>query len=332
MTTSVGQAKRWTSRQAAAWADRQPWILGCNFISSNAINQLEMWQESTFDPVCIDRELGWARQIGYNTVRVYLHDLLWKENPKGFKERLDHFLGMAQKHGIRSILVLFDDCWNDHPALGKQPEPKPGIHNSGWVRGPGSKVANQPRLWGRLERYVKGILEAFGDDSRVLLWDVYNEPGNSGMHEKSLPLLKAAFQWARDAKPSQPLSSGIWYDNKTLNKFQLTASDIITFHNYLGVNELVRQIVELKLLGRPLICTEYMKRPESRFATHLPILKKEKIGAVNWGLVKGKTQTCFPWGSPAGAPEPKVWFHDVLHPDGTPFDKAEIRVIQQLAK
>lgn len=323
--------KRWSAEKANAWYANQPWLVGCNFLPSTAINQLEMWQADTFDPKTIDRELGWAQKLGMNTARVYLHDLAWKADPDGFKNRIDQFLKIAKKHGIRPVFVLFDDCWNKNPKIGKQPNPIPGVHNSGWVQSPSSKIVTNPKEWDRLEKYVKDIVGAFGKDDRILLWDVYNEPGNNDLNEKSLPLLKAVFAWARSANPEQPLSAGVWYPNKKLNDYQLMTSDVITFHNYNDANSLRSQIEDLKKLGRPVICTEYMARTNnSKFKTHLPIFKKEKVGCINWGLVSGKSQTIFPWGSPKGTKEPKVWFHDIFRADGTPFDREEVMIIERL--
>lgn len=323
---------RWSVEKANRWYQEQPWLVGCNFIPSTAVNQLEMWQAETFDPETIDRELGWAVSIGFNTVRVYLHNLAWEADADGFKKRINQFLKIADKHSIRPMFVIFDDCWNDNPKIGKQPEPIPGVHNSGWVRSPGSKGVRDTNSWPKLERYVKDIIGSFGRDKRVLMWDLYNEPGNSGMGSKSLPFLKATFDWARKAQPTQPLTVGIWLSKLTeLNEFQIEASDIITFHNYSNVDNLRQQIKKLETHGRPLMCTEYLSRPNgSRFQTHLPIFKARKIGCYNWGLVSGKTQTIYPWGSPRGAPEPKIWFHDILRKDGTPFDSKEVEFMKEL--
>jgi len=323
-------ADRWSREKANAWYAKQPWLVGCNFIPSTAINQLEMWQADTFDLKTIDKELGWAAGLGFNTVRVYLHDLAWQADPEGFKKRIDQYLGAADKHGIRTLLVIFDDCWNDHPKIGKQPDPIPGVHNSGWAQSPGSKGVGDPKTWPRLEKYVADIVGTFGRDERVLMWDLYNEPGNSKRREKSLPLLKAVFRWARAAKPAQPVTVGVWFACKPLTDFQLAASDVITFHNYSNAKSLAAQIQKLKALGRPLICTEYMRRSASRFQTHLPIFQREKVGCYNWGLVNGKTQTIFPWGSKKGAPEPKSWFHDILRKDGSPYIPEEVALIRKL--
>ncbi len=334
-SASTGQVNetrpaRWSKEKANAWYAQQPWLVGCNFIPSSAINQLEMWQADTFDPKTIDRELDWAAGMGLNTMRVFLHDLAWEDDAAGFKKRINQYLDLAGKHQIRTLFVLFDDCWNQHPKIGKQPDPVPGVHNSGWVQSPGSALVTNPKTWPKLEKYVKDIVSTFAGDKRIVMWDLYNEPGNNGLDEKSLPLVQAVFRWARDAKPQQPLTVGVWYGNKKLNQYQLEASDLITFHNYNKADDLRRQIQDLKKLGRPVICTEYMARTQgSKFQTHLPIFKEEKVGCYNWGFVSGKTQTVFPWGSKKDSPEPKLWFHDILRRDGTPFDPAEVAAIKK---
>ena len=330
---------RWSPENANEWYARQPWLVGCNFIPSSAINQLEMWQSETFDPATIERELAWAAGIGFNTVRTYLHDLAWQADASGFKQRIDRFLDIASRQGIRPILVIFDDCWNSDPRIGLQPAPRPGIHNSGWIQSPGINVVNQgPSAWARLEIYVKDILGSFGKDDRILLWDLYNEPGNSKNGEKSLPLLKAVFDWARTINPSQPLTAGVWFDNDLLNEFQLDASDIITFHHYWEPHKLEREIARLKAYGRPVICTEWLARPcGSLVATNLPVFANEKVGCLNWGLVAGKTNTIYPWKEVVDSSqvfdlhaEPAPWFHDLLRPDGMPYDPSEIETFRRL--
>lgn len=325
-----GTVDRWSAAKANEWYAHQPWLVGCNFIPSTAINQLEMWQADTFDPATIDKELKWASGLGFNTVRVYLHDLAWDADAAGFKKRMEQFLGIADRYGIRPIFVLFDDCWNANPKIGKQPAPQPGVHNSGWLQSPGRDVVNMPESWPRLEKYLKDIVGTFATDKRVLLWDLYNEPGNEGQGNKSLPLLKKAFQWAREVNPTQPLSAGVWSGLQDLNDFQTASSDVITFHNYNDAGNLAGQIEGLKKHGRPVICTEWMRRGTSDVAACLPLFKKEGVGCCNWGLVAGKTQTIFPWGSPKGAPEPKVWFHDLLRKDGTPLNPEETDLFRKL--
>ncbi|HSA95655.1 MAG TPA: hypothetical protein VLJ16_06380, partial [Acidobacteriota bacterium] len=328
-------AGRWTAERARAWAAAEPWILGCNYINRTAINTLEMWQAATFDPVLIDQELGWAEGLGFNAVRVFLHYLLWEEDPGGFLRRLERFLEIADRHHIGTMFVLFDDCWDPKFRLGPQPAPRPGVHNSGWVQCPGPDLLESPGRWGVLETYTRGVVGFFRSDRRVLAWDLYNEPGNSGYGSKSLPLLKAVFAWARSAAPSQPLTAGTWDEAAELaelNRFQAASSDVISFHSYQPRAGAEKRIAALKVHERPLICTEYMARTAgSRLGDILPLFRSEDVGAMNWGFVRGKTNTIYPWGSKEGSPEPEVWFHDLMRPDGSPYLESEVALIRALS-
>ena len=310
-----------------------PWLRGANFNPSTAINQLETWQEESFDPETIDMELGWASDIGFNCMRVYLHHLAWQVDREGFKSRMDQYLTIADRHGIKTIFVFFDDCWNEEYQAGKQPDPKPGIHNSGWVRDPGDLIHRDPTLMDTLEVYVRDVLGAFNGDGRITLWDLYNEPGNNDLGNKSMPLLKNVFSWAREADPSQPISVGVWNRRLTdLSLYQLENSDVITYHNYNDEERHQRAIDSLKAYNRPMICTEYMARTRgSRFENIMPLLKNEGVGAINWGLVSGKSNTIYQWDTPVpDGSEPEVWFHDIFRRDGSVYDQLEIDLIKDL--
>jgi len=344
--------QRWSEEKANAWYQQQPWLVGSNYIPATAINELEMWQAATFDPKQIDKELGWAEGLGMNTMRVFLHDLLWQQDAAGFKQRLDQFLTIAARHHIRPMLVLFDSCWDPMPKLGPQPAPKQGVHNSGWVQSPGAKALEDQSQYPRLKSYVVGVVGAFANDPRILAWDVWNEPGGvqTGYYEEQEPknkvelvksLLPQAFAWARSANPTQPLTSGLWEGKWTaksgptpMEVIQLQNSDIITFHNYSWPDDFERRVVWLEQYHRPIICTEYMARSTgSTFEGILPIAKKHHLGAINWGLVVGKTQTNLPWESwqhPYVLDQPPVWFHDVFKADGTPYRETEAQLIRQL--
>jgi endo-1,4-beta-mannosidase len=323
----------WSVQKANTWYNQHPWITGANYIPANAINQLEMWQSSTFDPAAIDKELGWAQLIGFNTMRVFLHSLAWQQDPEGFKKRVSEFLTIADKHKIQPLFVFFDDCWNKEPKVGTQPLPKTGVHNSGWVQDPGQPATYDTAAYAGLEKYVKDILTAFAHDRRILLWDLYNEPGNSNKGDSSLPLLTKIFEWARAVNPDQPLSAGLWKWNlEKLNAFQLANSDIITYHDYQEASQHKLVIEVLKANGKPLICTEYMARTRnSRFATVMPLLKNKNVGAINWGFVDGKTNTIYAWDTPlADGSQPIEWFHDIFKKDGTPYREDETNLIKKL--
>jgi hypothetical protein len=341
----------WSKEKANQWYAQQPWLVGCNFITSTAINELEMFQAETFDTATIDKELGWAASLGMNTVRVYLHDLLWQQDSTGFRDRLETFLDIARRHNIKPLFVLFDSCWDPFPQTGKQRDPKPHVHNSGWVQSPGYKALQDSTQYPRLEQYVKGVVASFASDTMVLGWDIWNEPDNPNLSSYGsvelpnkvdyvLPLLRKAFEWARSANPSQPLTSGVWAGDwsspeklKPIEKLQLEQSDVISFHNYENAESFEKCIKWLQAYGRPILCTEYMARGNgSFFKTSLPIAKKYKVAAYNWGLVDGKSQTKYAWDSwkKQYTSSPDLWFHDIFHQDGTPYKPEETALIKEL--
>lgn len=343
----------WSKEKANNWYKEQPWLVGANFNPSTAINQLEMWQEETFDPETIDKELGWAEEIGMNTMRVYLHDLLHKNDPQGLYKRMDKFLEIADSHGMKTLFVLFDSCWDPFPKAGKQRVPKPHVHNSGWVQSPGQEVLQDSSQYGRLEKYVKETIGVFRNDDRILGWDIWNEPDNmTGPSYEDVeipnkvelvhPLLENAFSWARSVNPKQPLTSGVWIGDwsdpeemKAIHKMQLEQSDIISFHNYNSPEDFEKRIKQLQRYGKPILCTEYMARPNgSTFEGFLPIAKEYNVAMYNWGLVDGKTQTKYPWDSwtKTYTSEPDVWFHEVFHTDGRPYKESEVDLIKKLTK
>jgi hypothetical protein len=341
---------RWSQRQASDWYAQQPWLVGANFIPSNAINELEMFQAATFDPSANNHELKLAESIGMNTAWVFLQDQLWTQDPDGFKRRLNQFLDIAAAHHIRPIFVLFDSCWETNPHLGPQHPPIPGIHNSGWVQSPGKERLLDLFVEPQLQSYVVGIVGAFADDSRILAWDVWNEPDNKGGDKlEDVPakvkrvneLLPKVFEWARSVHPSQPLTSGVWTGDwsdpskeSDTTKIQLAESDVISFHNYGWPESFEARIKELLQYQRPIICTEYMARGVgSTFDGSLPVAKKYSVAAINWGLVAGKTQTYLPWDSwerPYVRLQPPIWFHEVFRSDGTPYRQREVDLIRNL--
>lgn len=348
---SVGARAIWTEEKANTWYNSQPWYVGANFLPSTAINQLEMFRGDSFDPATIDREFGYAESLGMNVMRVYLHDLMYEQDAKGFRERLDHVLQLAAKHNIKLLLTIFDSCWDPFPVWGKQRNPKPFVHNSGWLQSPGKNILLDAAQHKKMEEYVKWLIKNFRNDSRILAWDVWNEPDNlnnpayvksepSNKAEIVMPLLKKTFGWARSQNPSQPLTSGVWAGNwasdndlRPIERVQIEESDIISFHCYDKPSDFENKIKHLQRYNRPIICTEYMARPNgSTFQGFLPIAKKYKVGMINWGFVDGKSQTIYPWDSwtKTYTGEPPLWFHDIFRRNGTPYKKEETDFIKAI--
>lgn len=356
VSSRADAAERWSAERAQSWYAAQPWILGSNYVPYDAVNELEMWQAATFDPQRIDLELGWAQGLGMNTMRVFLHNLLWQQDPSGFKQRIRVFLRIAARHHIKPIFVLFDSCWDPDPRLGPQHPPIPGVHNSGWVQAPGAAMLDDPAQYDRLEAYVKDIVGAFAHDERVRAWDVWNEPDNflggsdadyqgepKDKFQRVASLLPRVFAWARSEQPIQPLTSALWHDAdwskaaglNAVERTQLAESDVLSFHNYEWPESFLRRVRQLATYGRPIICTEYMARDVgSTIDDVLPVGKRMNVGMINWGFVVGRTQTNLPWDSwqrPYVLMQPGVWHHDLLRADGTPYREREVEILRSLS-
>ena len=342
----------WSTKQADEWQKKHGWRVGCNFTPAYAINELEMWQASTFDLAAIDRELGLAEGLGFNSVRVFLHNMLWQDDSKGLLKRMDKFLGVADKHHIGVMFVLLDSCWDPFPKIGIQREPTPHVHNSGWVQAPGQEILKDPSRYDSLKPYITGVLRHFKNDKRIDAWDLFNEPDNpntsaygpvelANKPDFALKLLTKEVEWARQIRPSQPLTIDVWYgaawnESANLNpmqKYSLENSDVISFHCYDKPDDLKKRIDSLRQWNRPILCTEYMARPNgSEFEPSLEIMKAANVAAYNWGFVSGKTQTIYPWDSwkKTYTEEPPVWFHDIFRPDGSPYRPEEVAYIRRI--
>lgn len=347
---------RWSAEKAAKWFEKNGWLVGCNYIPHTAINQLEMWQEETFDPFLIDKELSWAAGLGFNTVRVFLHDRAYRQDPEGFLLRMDTFITICHKHSIKPLFVFWDSCWNPYCNTGKQPDPIPNVHNSGWIQSPGAAFLLNDQQHHLLEEYILRVVTRFKDDYRLLGWDLFNEPNhkNRGSYNEAckeaaiLSLLQKTVKWVRSVDPVQPLTIGVfendWHPNRLnrLNRFMLENSDWISFHCYKDAAGMEASIQDLLHYNRPILCTEYMARPVSTFEEALPVLKKYNVGAYCWGFVAGKTQTYCHWDSwgntelsscqlgATTAIDSNRWFHDVLQKDGTPHDEKEAAFLKKI--
>jgi hypothetical protein len=344
-------AGRWSPERAREWYEREPWPCGFNYLPRTAANWTELWQAESFDPATLSQELGWAGEIGFNTLRTNLQYLVWEDDPAGLRARMDRFLGLAERASIRTMLVLFDDCAFSglEPSLGPQAPPIPGVHNSAAAASPGRRVVRDPARRKDLERYVRDLVGHFRDDARILVWDLYNEPGNEAVFARpverdradplvvhSMSLVEDAFRWAREEQPMQPLTVGVWNPRWVeASARSVELSDLVSFHNYRDLSALRTQVAELRAHARPLLCTEWLARGlGSRIETHLPYFERERIGCYHWGLCNGRTQTHLPWPALAelARREPELWFHDLLHGDGRPYDEGELALFRRLLR
>lgn len=332
--------KKWTAEAINKWWELQKWPVGANFVTTSAVNDIEMWMDSTFNPELVRKELKIAAEAGLNSVRVFLSYIVWREEGELFEKNFDAFLQMAHEAGLTVMPILFDDCAFDYgsePVYGPQPDPVPGVHNSRWVPSPGFAIQDNPAQLEACKAYVDAIVGKHSKDPRIIVWDLYNEAGNTARCEMCLPLAKRAFEWARENDPIQPLTIGPYdFSEKysAVNEFMFEHSDIISVHTYSDI-EGTKKVVELaQKYGRPVLVTEWMHRPNgSTIPDILPYFKEQKVGCWQWGIIKGRTQTNLNWKTMNGGtpePDPVLWQHDILHPDGTPYRPEEIELIRKL--
>jgi len=293
--------KQWTPEQARTWYDRMPWLRGCNFLPSDCCNRIAFWQELDFEQhlATADRELELAAKTGFNSIRVILEFIVWDRQHDGFMERFERFLTVAARHGIKLMVCFANDCTvpKDEkyrvPALGPQHYDW-GYHggrknspHSGYKNAVGYNPAlDEPEMAERFYAMVSEIVAKYANDPRIVIWDLFNEPGNGNRGEVSVPHVKRIFATARAANPSQPLTSGVWRSPDAWSPAETVAlelSDVVSYHNYGGLDENVREIDVLRKLGRPMFNTEWLSRIVcgQAVATLFPLFYLEKIGCWN---------------------------------------------------
>lgn len=350
-------AEQWSAQRANAWYQARPWIRGCNFMGSDCANRIDQWQEQGFAQrlATADRELALAAQTGFNSIRIVLEFFVWQQQHDGFMERLEQYLQTAWKHGISCMIVFGNDCttpkdenWRPQ-TLGPQTYDigyHGGRKNSphGSFDGVGYSLLDEPALAAQHYEWVREIVQKYREDERVLLWDVFNEPGNSHRKDLSLPHLQKFFALVREIDPIQPVSAGIWTFNgdfaalPPIERYALEHSDIITYHNYGTYEQNIFVLKQLKKLGRPVINTEWLSRGcHNTVQEMFPLFYLEEVGCYNWGFVAGKYQTFEPsnyaWEAyekdPTFAYDFTKWMHDLYRPSLRPYDPREIELIQR---
>ena len=331
---SSNEQGQWSVDRINNWYSEVGEIKGFNYVPSTAVNDIDMWQESSFDPITISKELMLARESGYNSARVFLHYLVWKENSETFKNRINEFLEIADDNKIKVMFILFDDCNAPgcEPFIGEQKAPLVGHHNSQWVACPGLDVTDDKSAFPEYEKYLKDIISTYKNDNRVIAWDLYNEPGNTGVGERSKELLLNTFKWAHQINPSQPLTVGSWNLEgleDEMSEIMMSNSDFVTFHSYGDVIDLRERIAVCQMYNRPIVNTEWLRRQVGNtFEEILPEFQKHKIGWYHWGLVQGKTQTWLHWVSSKDNIKDGPWQHDMFTPEHKAYDKKEIEMVK----
>ena len=351
--------EKWSKERAWEWYNNRPWIRGCNYMSASCANRVDQWQSLHFDKYLkeTEAELKLMRELGYNSVRLILEYVVWEKEHDVFLKNFERYISLCNSYGISCMIVLANDCMPPKTELWKMPSIGEQSYDIGYHGGRkhsqhGRHNAPAPHYYldenDSREKYfemVREIVSLYKDDARILMWDLFNEPGNSNRRGITMPNLKRMLDEVRKINPSQPLTIGAWWCgddrcfNNEIDQFALESSDIITYHNYGKYEEHIQVIKYLKGLGRPIMNTEWLARCTGNTVfENFPLFYLENIGCYNWGFVAGKYQTYEPYeGHWQWYNDDKhadidftKWFHDLYRPSHRPYDPRETELISRL--
>lgn len=353
--------ERWTKEQANAWYDKQPWVMGVNYVPAITLHSQELWQADTYDQVIpsVRREFELMEDIGINSVRMFLPFNIWYHERGAFLDRVDSFLSELAARGITMMPILYNDCVGFTKPKDLVPPLPKGWHHYDIGHHGGSKANpftgekllkgwihwDEPEWHPVLEAFLVDMIGRFHNDERIYAWDLWNEPGNSNRHDMSIPYLKRCFELARELDPVQPLTAGVWtypeefgvdpaVDVEPIGRVALDESDIVTFHQYSKIDRVKNVINGLKREGRPMLNTEWLNRILDNFvADNLPLYHDERIGSYSWGLVAGKSQHFLPWDNLWERRDLPLnrWQHDLFDTYHTPYDPEELELMRKLS-
>lgn len=366
----------WTKEKAWEWYGRQPWMRGCNYLPASAANYADMWQELGCEERFkeMDAEFALAEDTGFNVMRLIIAEQgfgIWLAEHDGFMARLERWLQMLDKHKMRAIILLGNDC-SRPKEIWKMP--KPGLQHFDWGYHGGRKqtqhgsfpnaigytVLDDPELNPKFYAMCEEVVTKYRDDKRIAFWNLWNEPGNNNRGPLTMVNMRKLFELCWKIDPSQPLAADVWAqgygmglpaglkpdkrrdDREAVQKLAGDLSDIISYHSYSPYEVQVRLIRNLrKHYGRPLVNTEWLARVVGcNVADCYPLFYLEKIGAVNWGFVAGKYQTYEPyepmWKTIENGGgrdwDMTKWYHDLYRPSHHPYDPKEINLIKRFNK
>lgn len=351
--------RRWTENEIKAWYDALPWLRGCNFLPSNCVNRLDMWQSYKRNEhlETADRELALCNETGFNTVRLWLNFDVYYKEPEEFMNTLESYISLSAKHNQAVMIVLAYE--EDLPYgekfiaknLGKQK-----IYFNHFNRD--YKLFNECLNENKFRHYseypetrelffemVERVVKKYREDKRIIAWNVENEPG-IGIGKRAIKLLRELFALVRSLDPVQPLAADIWHavkDDGTLDSEEENVayelSDFISFHSYSEYEWFLSGLYALKKhYARPIIVTEWLNRCNHNTVRDIyPLLMYDKIGCYCWGFVGGETYTTEPWNDfwEKFEKNPDVnfdftkWQHDLYRRNYHPYDPREIALIKR---
>ena len=351
--------RQWTEQEIAEWYKSQPWLRGTNFLPSDCVNRLDMWQSIGREEhlKTAETELKLSKETGFNTVRLWCNFDVYYKEPEEFMQTLESYITLCAKYDQSVMLVL---AYEEDLPHGDKFVPKELGAQKEYFNHFNRDYAEQDRLAkaGAYKHYteypeikpifmemVERVVKKYREDKRVLAWNVENEPG-IGIGDRAVPLLEELFALVRSLDPVQPLAADIWRGVKEDGTFNSLAetkayelSDFISFHSYSKYEWFLTGLYTLKkYYNRPIIVTEWLNRCNHNTVEEIyPLMLIENVGCYCWGFVQGRTYTTEPWNGFWSEVEknPDVdfdftkWQHELYRKNFHPYDPKEINIIKR---
>lgn len=300
------ERKQWTEKQAWDWEKKVGTIIGFN------------QPESAYPGMTNLEILRKAADLGFNSVRFWL---------KG--EDVD-----AQIAYIKKMADEAESCgMTISPVLSLQ-------------RKYFNDKENEKENLKIVEELVKTLIRPFANDERIVLWDIWNEPGfKTGDPEtfREMEWVEKMVHWCREENLCQPITASIIWDpdrdadvsSPTWEKRRQVEAmmDLHNFHSYDCARNFGAEIDYTldrirKISNRPIVCTEAMIRVNgSSVQRTLPVFAREHVHVYLWGLYNNDWNWSVKWGrSTYDAFDPM--FHDFLWADGDAYDAREFPFIK----
>ncbi len=269
-------------------SERLAAVRGANYVPSWASTSVAAW--TRFDGGVVDRELGFARRLGLNSVRVFLSVVAYEHDSKAFLARLDEFVALADRHGLRPMFVLFDSCFGKEPAL-DQADSKMWVNNPGY-----SRIAAAD--WSGLEAYVRAVVTRFSRDPRVLMWDVMNEPMADFEHvtraerDRIWAFCRHFCRFVKALDRDHAITVG----HAAVDFIPRTADlvDALSVHSYAVYEDWLQADLDLALrfgrrYGKPVLVTEFGNPGAGQtYELGLDVIERNRLGFYFWELMIGK--------------------------------------------
>ena len=267
-------------------------IRGFNYQPSYASRGFEVWEY--FSPESWRTEIGRGKQFfpKMDAIRFWLDIQSYYRAPSVFIKKLEKAMQIISDFDCKAMPTLFNR-WHTVGAA----------HDWGGVY--------VDHFWPRcnlgadlqtFDNYLRDIVSHYKGDSRILMWDLCNEPQLRRLDEMSQPEKQAEYQWlshirdiVKSLNPSAPLTIGALHYGDPV-KILEPLMDVICCHPYLGWDngEMANGLDELVALAnekdKPLIANETCcgslddtKRMQIIDKT-LKLLSERGIGFMPWIL------------------------------------------------